>query len=133
MSDQKFNPNYIGELAIVNGDIQKDQGDYKRNYGLDNAITILTGTDAGYWANYIEPNKSKIPGGLELLNRKAINNTFLRRHNAKIQELLNPLIISGAVKSIRVESSNPASDRIDWIAILTLNNGEKYFYKSTQD
>ena len=133
MSDRKFNPNYIGEPALVNGDIVKDVGDWKRNYGIDNAIEILIGTDKGYWGNLIEPNKSKIVGGLEDLNGVAITNSFLRRHNAKIKELLNPLIVSADVKSIKVQSSNPESDRIEWIAELVLKNGEKYFYKSQEN
>lgn len=130
MSDRKFNPNYIGEPALVDGDIVKDVGDWKRNYGIDNAIEILIGTNKNYWGNLIEPNKSKIVGGLEDLNGVAITNSFLRRHNAKIKELLNPLVVSADVKSIKVQSSNPKSDRIEWIAELVLKNGEKYFYKS---
>lgn len=133
MSDRKFNPNYIGEPALVNGDIVKDVGDWKRNYGIDNAIEILIGTDKNYWGNLIEPNNSKIVGGLEDLNGVAITSSFLRRHNAKIKELLNPLIISADVKSIKVQSSNPESDKIEWIAELILKNGEKYFYTSQEN
>ena len=129
--EKKFNPNYTGEPALFDGDLIKDAGDYKRNYGIDNAIEILTGTNKDYWGNLIEPNKSKIVGGMEDLNGSAITNSFLRRNNAKIQELLNPLIISGTVRSISVESSNPTSDKIDWTAELILKNGEKYFYKSS--
>lgn len=130
MSERKYNPNYIGEPALVSGDIVKDAGDYKRNYGIDNAIEILVGTNKGYWGNLIEPNKSKIVGGMEDLDGVAITSSLLRRNNAKIQELLNPLIVSGAVKSIKVESSNPVADRVNWVAELVLQNGEKYFYKS---
>ncbi|MHA1379305.1 MAG: hypothetical protein ACTSRG_13055 [Candidatus Helarchaeota archaeon] len=126
--EKKYNPNYIGEPALFNGDLIKDVGDYKRNYGLDNAIEILIGTNKNYWGNLIEPEKSKVVGGLEDLNGIAINNSFLRRHNAKIKELLNPLIISKAVKSITVTSSNPSADKIEWIAELILSNGEKYYY-----
>jgi len=133
MSDQKFNPNYIGDPALVDGDIIKDAGDYKRNYGIDNAMGILTGTFKNYWGNLIEPDKSKIVGGLEDLNNEAITVSFLRRHSAKIQELLNPLIISKTAKSIKVESSNPTADRIDWIAEIILKNGEKYFYSSKEN
>ena len=133
MFDRKFNPNYIGEPALVDGDIVKDAGDWKRNYGIDNAIEILIGTNKDYWGNLIEPNKSKIVGGLEDLNGAAITNSFLRRHSAKIKELLNPLIVSTDVKSIKVQSSNPESDRIEWIAELVLKNGEKYFYKSQEN
>lgn len=127
---KQYNPNYIGEPAIYNGDLVKDTGDYKRNYGLDNAIEMLVNTDAGYWGNLIEPNSSKIVGGREALDNAAITNSFLRRHNAKIKELLNPLIVSGAVQSITVTSSNPSADRIEWRAELILKNGEKYFYQS---
>ncbi|MCK5617244.1 hypothetical protein KAR91_86065, partial [Candidatus Pacearchaeota archaeon] len=85
MSDRQYNPNYIGDPALQDGDLIKDVGDYKRTRGLDNAIEILVGTNAGYWANLIEPAKSKIPGGKEKLDNDAITSSFLRRHSAKIQ------------------------------------------------
>lgn len=129
--EKKFNPNYIGDPALFDGDlIKNDINDYKRNYGIDNAIEILVGTDKNYWGNLIESNKSKIVGGLEDLNGEPITNSFLRRNNAKIQNLLNPLIINQTAKSIIVESTNPVNDRIEWVAELILKNGEKYYYKS---
>lgn len=129
MSNRLYNPAYIGDPALNNGDLVKDAGDYKRTRGLDNAIEILTRTDSGYWGNLIEPTNSKIPGGLEKLDGAPITSSFLRRHSSKIQEILNPLILSKAVKSITVQSSNPSADRIEWTAELILNNGEKYYYK----
>lgn len=121
---------YNGEPAIIDGDLVKEGGDYKRNYGIDNAIRIYLGTDLGYWGNYIEPETSKIKGGLEKLNGVPITSDFLKQHSAKVDELLNLLIANGVAKSIEVESFNTENDRTDYTVYIIMKNGNKYFYDS---
>ena len=121
---------YIGEPAIKNGDLVKRGGDWERVYGLDNEILILTGTDAGYWANLIEPPQSQIPGGLEELDDEDITSTFLDRHSAKVEATLNTMIVNGDAQSIKVESFNPEADRIEWTAEIILKDGCKYYFDS---
>lgn len=124
------NSQYIGEPAIINGDLVKRGGDYQRVYALDNEITILVGTNSGYWANLIEPPNSQIPGGLELLKGQAVTSSFLATHSAKVEASLNTMIINGDAKSITVESFNPEADRIEWIGDLILKDGRRYIYDS---
>ena len=127
---QKYNPSYVGDPAITDGDLVKDGGDYQRNYGINNAIKILIGTNKDYWANLIENQNSKIIGGYEDLNGEAISSTFLERHSAKMKELLMPLVKNGTAKSIEVTSSNTVNDKVDFVAEIILRNGNKYFYNS---
>lgn len=121
---------YIGEPAIVNGDLIKRGGDYERVYALNNEITILVGTDSGYWGNLIEPENSQIPGGLNTLKGEAITSSFLNRHSAKIEAALNTMIINGDAKSITVESFNPSADKIEWTATIRLPDDSIYIYDS---
>lgn len=124
------NSQYIGEPAIKNGDLSKRGGDYNRVYGVDNEILILVGTDADYWGNLIEPPQSQIPGGLEELDGEAITSTFLDRHSAKVEATLLTMLVNRDAQSIKVESFNPQSDRIEWIAEIILKDGCKYFFDS---
>lgn len=121
---------YVNEPAIKNGDLVKQGGDYLRTRGIDNMIIILVGTDSGYWGNLIEPEKSKIPGGLEKLDGEPITSTFLGRHSAAVEKCLQPIITNDYAKSITVESFNPSADRIEWTARITLNNGKVYCFDS---
>lgn len=124
------NSQYIGEPAITDGDLLVRGGDYSRVYGIDNMVTILAGTNAGYWGNLIEPETSKIPGGLEELDDEPITSSFLDRHSAKVELLLSPMITNKTAKSIKVESFNPSADVIVWTADIVLKDGRKYFYNS---
>jgi len=121
---------YIGEPAIVDGDLVKKGGDYQRVCGIDNAIAILIGTNSGYWGNLIEPTESQIPGGMEELDGEPITSKFLSRHAAKVELLLSPLIASGVAKSISVESYNTENDRTDWTATIILKDGSVYYYST---
>ena len=124
------NSQYKGEPAIINGDLVKRGGDYKRVYALDNEITILVGTDSGYWGNLMEPPESQIPGGLETLKGEAITSNFLDIHSAKVEATLNTMIVNGDIKSISVESFNPEADRIVWVGDMILKDDQKYRYNS---
>lgn len=121
---------YNGEPAIVDGDLEKSGGDYKRNYGIDNMIYILTGTNAGYWGNLIAKDGAKIQGGIEELDSEPITSDFLKRYSAKIEYLLTPFIKNKIAESIKVESFNPSSDRIDWIAEIKMADGTNYLFNS---
>lgn len=121
---------YIGEPAVINGDLIKSGGDYQRNRGIDNMIYLLTGTNSGYWGNLIEPEESKIPGGLELLDGEPITSSFLDRHSAAVEEALAPLIKNNIARSVKVESFNVSADRIDWTAEITMVDGVKYWFDS---
>lgn len=135
MSNQEINCNfnnsqYMGEPAIVNGDLSKRGGDYNRVAGLNNEILILVGTESGYWANLMEPPESQIPGGLEKLRGEAITSTFLDRHSSQVEQCLNTMIVNGDAKSITVESFNPEADKITWAALFILKDGQKYYFDS---
>ena len=121
---------YNGEPAIIEGDFVKSGGDYKRNYGIDNALLILTGTDSGWWGNLILPKESQIPGGDDLTG-EPITSKFLKRHAQNQEFKLRPLIDSGLVESVTVESFNPSEDRIEWIAKIKMTDGTDYFFDST--
>lgn len=124
------NSQYIGEPAIIDKDLEKRGGDYKRVRGIDNMVLILVGTNAGYWGNLIEPPGSQIPGGLEELDGEAITSVFLARHSAKVELTLLPLITTDIAKSVEVESFNPSVDKITWTALIVLKDGRKYFFDS---
>jgi len=121
---------YNGEPAIVNGDLEKSGGDYTRNYGIDNMIYILVGTRAEYWGNLIAKDGEKIPGGLEELDGEPITSDFLKRHSAKVEFLLQPLIQNKIAENITAESFNPSEDRIDWIAEIKMADGTNYLFNS---
>jgi phage gp46-like protein len=121
---------YIGDPLIIDGDLVKRGGDYERVCGIENMITILVGTNSGYWANLIEPTASRIPGGLEKLEGEAITSSFLDRHSAAVEVALAPLIANKIAKSITVESFNPEGDRIEWKAEIVLTDGSLYYYQS---
>lgn len=123
---------YIGDPAIIDGDLIKSGGDYQRNSGIDNMIFILIGTDSGYWGNLIEPEESKVKGGLEELDSEPITSSFLLRHSAKVELLLSPLISNKIAKSVTVESFNTSGDRIDWTAKIVMIDGLKYFFTSNR-
>jgi len=125
--------NFIGENEIKNGDLTKKGGDYVRVCGIKNMITILIGTDSGYWGNLIEPPASQIPGGIENLTGEAITSSFLNTHSRAIEKALYPLITSGLAKSLTVESYNVTADRIDWTAKIILQNGSMYMYSTDQE
>ena len=124
------NSQYIGEPSIIDGDLVKNGGDYQRNYGIDNMIYILVGTDSDYWGNLIEPVGSKIPGGLEKLDAEAITSTFLARHSAAVELALSPLITNQVASSVKVESFNPSADRIEWTSEIVMKDQSKYFFDS---
>ena len=124
------NNQYIGEPAIIDGDLVKNGGDYKRNYGIDNMIYILVGTESGYWGNLIEPVSSKIPGGLEELDGEPITSSFLNRYSGRVELALSPLITNDIAKSVKVETTNPTADRINWTATIIMKDGNKYFFDS---
>jgi phage gp46-like protein len=122
------NSQYNGEPAIKNGDLVKRGGDYERVSGLNNEILILIGTDSGYWGNLIEPPNSQIPGGYEELNGLSITSNFLKRNSQKIEACLNTMIVNGDAKSIKAESFNRSADRISWTALITLKDGQRYYF-----
>lgn len=124
------NSQYIGEPAIIQGDLVKRGGDYERVFALNNEITILVGTDSGYWANLMEPPSSQIPGGMELLKGEAITSKFLDTHSARIETALGTMIVNGDAKSIQAESFNPEADKITWTAKITLSDDRVYLYDS---
>ena len=124
------NSQYIGEPAIIGGDLVKRGGDYERVFGLNNMILILVGTDSGLWSNLIEPPQSQIPGGLEELDGEPINSDFLNRHAAKVEATLNTMILNKTAKSIKCESFNPEVDRIEWTTLIELIDGRKFFFDS---
>lgn len=130
MSKNTNNSQYIGEPAIINGDLVKHGGDYERVVALNNMILILVGTNSGYWGNLIEPENSQIPGGLETLQGKAITSNFLKEHSQLVESLLNTMIINGTAKSIKAETFNKKSDYITWTALITLKDGQKYYFDS---
>jgi phage gp46-like protein len=125
------NTQYNGEPAIINGDVVKNGGDYKRVTALNNKILILVGTDSGYWGNLIEPVNSQIKGGLELLKGRAITSNFLKEHTQKVESLLSPMITSKQAKSVKAESFNRFADRVDWTALIVLKDGQKYYFESS--
>ncbi|MCK5600651.1 hypothetical protein KAR91_02210 [Candidatus Pacearchaeota archaeon] len=122
---------YIGEPAIIDGDLVKSGGDYRRNYGIDNMIIILIGTDSGWWGNLVLPPESQIPGGQDLTS-EAITSDFLKKHAANQERKLSPLITTNITESVKVESFNTENDRIDWIAEIKMTDGRKYFYDSLE-
>jgi len=124
------NSQYIGEPAIIEGDLIKRGGDYPRNYGIDNMIYILVGTNSGYWGNLIEPIGSQIPGGLEKLEGEPITSSFLSRHSGAVELALSPLITTDIAKSIKIESFNPSADRIEWTGLIIMKDESKYFFDS---
>lgn len=121
---------FIGDPIIKDGDLVKRGGDYERVCGIENMITILVGTNSGYWANLIEPEQSKIPGGAEKMDGEAVTSSFLNRHSAWKEWQLQPLIKNKIAKSISVESFNPEGDRIEWKAEIVLTDGSLYYYQS---
>lgn len=123
------NEPYIGEPGIFEGDLKKSGGDYKRNYGIDNMILMLVGTEPGYWGNSIIKESQKIPGSKNLLG-EPITSTFLKRHSAQQEFALAPLIKNNIATSVKVESFNTGNDRIDWTAKIELIGGNKYFFDS---
>lgn len=121
---------YIGEPAIINGDLVKHGGDYDRVVALNNEIIILVGTNANYWGNLIEPQSSQIPGGLETLKGRAITSNFLKEHSALIESLLNTMLVNGNATSIKAETFNKKSDYITWSVLITLKDSQKYYFSS---
>lgn len=124
------NSQYIGEPAIIDGDLKIRGGDYERAYGLNNEILILYGTEAGYWGNLLEDQRSKIPGGMETLGGEPITSSFLDRHAAKAESVLNTMIVNSDARSIKAESFNPEVDRVESEIEIELSDGRKYFFDS---
>lgn len=122
--------NFIGENEIRNGDLVKKGGDYVRVCGIKNMITILIGTNSGYWGNLIEPTESQIPGGLEKLDGAPITSSFLNTHSRTIEKILSPIVTSGLAKSMTVKSYNITADRVDWTAKIILKDGSLYTYST---
>jgi phage gp46-like protein len=122
--------NFIGDLEVKNGDLTKKGGDYVRVCGIKNMITLLVGTDSGFWGNLIEPTASQIPGGLEKLNGAPITSSFLNTKARAIEKALYPLITSGIAKSLTVKAYNITADRVDWTAKIVLKDGSLYTYST---
>lgn len=122
--------NYIGDPAIINGDLSQRGGDWERVLALNNEILILLGTEKGYWGNKIESTNSQIPGGLEELDCEAINTAFLNRYAAKVESCLSTMITNGDAREISVEAYNPLADKIEYTVNILLPDGKKYYYDS---
>lgn len=122
---------YRNEPSIIDGDLEMKGGDYTRVCSIENAITILIGTDSGYWGNLMEPPASQIPGGLEKLDGAPITSSFLKTHARAVENALYPLIENGIAKSVKAESFNINSDRVDFIATIVMKDDSIYTYDSS--
>lgn len=121
--------NYIGDLDL-NEDITKDGGDYQRTDDIATAIRILLGTDIDYWGNILDRNL--IPGGLELLDGTAINNSFLTNYEAKMQSCLEPLKTKGYASKIEVSAENPRQDFIEYTVTITRTDNSIYEFTNKE-
>jgi len=107
------------------GDIVKQNGDYKRNPGIENMINILLGTKKNSWSNVFKaipiPGFSVVAG--EIIDLNAIRNIERDAETA-----LQPMKDINVASDIVVSASNPEADKIILDISITEKGGSTATY-----